>query len=139
MSTYPKSPKEMTGGMMWFPRMADKIRLHERGELTEDYHENLGGGMDKRCVGFLRVAYPELRERVLQGGSDEEILEWCFENGRRLDDGDLLIWNSFVSKFGWNDQVTKRLGELKEKLGVPHRTDIVTIPDLLDLDEKRRN
>ncbi len=139
MSTYPKSPKEMTSGMMWFPRMVDKIRLHARGELTEDYHENLGGGMDKRCVGFLRVAYPELRERVLQGGSDEEILEWCFEKGRRLDDGDLLVWNSFVSKFGWNDQATKRLEELKEKFGVPHRTDIVTIPDLLDLDEKRRN
>ncbi len=139
MNTYPKSPKEMTSGMMWFPRMVDKIRLHARGELTEDYHENLGGGMDKRCVGFLRVEYPELRARVLQGGSDEEILEWCFEKGRRLNDGDLLIWNSFVSKFGWNDQVTKRLEELKEKIGVPHRTDIVTIPDLLDLDEKRRN
>ena len=139
MNTYPKSPKEMTSGMMWFPRMVDKIRLHARGKLTEDYHENLGGGMDKRCLGFLRVEYPELRERVLQGGSDEEILEWCFEKGRRLDDGDLLIWNSFVSKFGWNDQVTKRLEELKEKIGVPHRTDIVTIPDLLDLDEKRRN
>ena len=85
------------------------------------------------------MAYPELRERVLQGGSDEEILEWCFEKGRRLDDGDLVVWNSFVSKFGWNDQVTKRLEELKEKFGVLHRTDIVTIPDLLDLDEKRRN
>jgi gluconokinase len=139
MSTYPKSPKEMTSGMMWFPRLVDKIRLHARGELAEDYHENLGGGMDQRCVGFLRVAYPELRARVLQGGSDEEILEWCFATGRRLDEMDLLVWNSFVSKFGWNDQVTKRLQELKEKFGVLHRTDIVTIPDLLDLDEQRRN
>jgi len=33
MSTYPKSPKEMTGGMLYFPRMLDKIRLHGRGEL----------------------------------------------------------------------------------------------------------
>ena len=36
MTTYPKSPKEMTGGMMYFPRMLDKIRLHGRGELHED-------------------------------------------------------------------------------------------------------
>ena len=121
MNTYPKSPKEMTSGMMWFPRMVDKIRLHARGELAEDYHENLGSGMDKRCIGFLRVEYPKLRERVLQGGSDEEILDWCFEKGRRLDDMDLQVWNSFVSKFGWNDQVTKRLEELKEKLGMLHR------------------
>ena len=42
MMSYPKSPKEMTGGMMYFPRMLDKIRLHARGELSEDYHKNLG-------------------------------------------------------------------------------------------------
>jgi hypothetical protein len=27
----------------------------------------LGEGFDKRCVGFLRVNYPELRERMLAG------------------------------------------------------------------------
>ena len=43
MTTYPKSPKEMTGGMMYFPRMLDKIRLHAQAELHEDYHENLVG------------------------------------------------------------------------------------------------
>jgi hypothetical protein len=59
-----------------FPaRMLDKIRLHARGELTEDYHANLAEGFDKRCVGFLRVNHPELRERMLAGGLDEEILE----------------------------------------------------------------
>ena len=42
MSAYPKSPKEMTGGMMWFPRMLDKIRMRAWGELGEDYHSNLG-------------------------------------------------------------------------------------------------
>jgi hypothetical protein len=42
MTTYPRSPKEMTKGMMYFPRMLDKIRLHARGELHEDYHKNLG-------------------------------------------------------------------------------------------------
>jgi Domain of unknown function (DUF5069) len=129
----------MTAGMMWFPRMIDKIRLHARGELPEDYHENLGGGMDKRCVSFLRVEYPELRERVLQGGSDEEILEWCFEHGRRLNDIDLLVWNAFISKLGWNDHATGRVAELKAKFGVTDRTDIITMIDLLDLDEKRRS
>ncbi len=42
MTNYPKSPKEMTRDMMYFPRILDKIRLHARGELHEDYHENLG-------------------------------------------------------------------------------------------------
>ena len=42
MNTFPKSTKEMTLGMSYFPRMLDKIRLQARGELGEDYQENLG-------------------------------------------------------------------------------------------------
>src|SRR6266853_1824364 len=88
MSTYPKSPKEMTRGMMYFPRMLDKIR---------------------------RLDYVELRERVLHGGTDEEILEWCFEKGRRLNEGDIMVWNGFSSKLGWNDFATPMLERQKRK------------------------
>jgi len=139
MSTYPKSPKETTKGMMYFPRMLDKIRLHARGELHEDYHKNLGAAKaaDGVCCNFLRVHYRDLRERVLQGGTDEEILEWCFEKGRRLNDGDLFVWNGFSSKLGWRDSATSILEEAKRKHGITDRDDIVTIPDLIDFDEGR--
>jgi hypothetical protein len=46
-TTYPKSPKEMTKGMMYFPRMLGKIRLHQCGDLHEDYHQNFGGTADR--------------------------------------------------------------------------------------------
>jgi gluconokinase len=141
MSTYPKSPKEMTGGMMYFPRMLDKIRLHARGELGDDYHANLGRPRtaDGACSNFLRIKYGDLRDRVLAGGTDEEILEWCYENGRRLNEGDLVVWNGFISKLGWNDFVTPRLERQKEEIGVTHRTDIVTVSELMDLEEGRRS
>jgi Domain of unknown function (DUF5069) len=141
MSTCPKSPKEMTKGMMYFPRMLDKIRLHARGELSADYHANLGAtkAVDGACCNFLRVNYADLRERVLQGGTDEEILEWCFERGRRLNNGDLMIWNSFNSKLGWNDFATPRLEREKQKHGIIDRADIVTISDLIDFDEGRKS
>jgi gluconokinase len=139
MNVYPKAPRELAGGMMYFPRMLDKIRLHARGELSEDYHPNLGGvrTADAMCCNFLRVKYAELRDRVLQGGSDEEILEWCFEKGRRLNEGDLIVWNGFISKFGWRDFATPVLERVKQKSGVAHRADILTIPDLMDLEEER--
>src|SRR5205809_7296814 len=65
MSEYPTSPKEMTKGMMYFPRMLDKIRRHGRGELPEEYHANLGRPKtaDGTCTNFLRVNYGVLRER----------------------------------------------------------------------------
>jgi gluconokinase len=139
MATCPKSPKETVGGMMWFPRMLDKIRLHACGELPSDYHENLGrkAAMDGRCLNFLRVNFEDLRERVEQGGTDEEILEWCYQIGRRLNEGDLVLWNEFTSKFGWKDFATPFLEKRKKEAGISHRTDIETIPQLIDLDEGR--
>jgi hypothetical protein len=139
MHTHPKSPKEMTRGIIYFPRMLDKIRLHARDELHEDYHKNLGAlrAADGACCNFLRVHYRDLRERVLQGGTDEEILNWCFENGRRPNEGDIFVWNSFASKLGWRDFATPTLEQAKEKAGISDRDDIATIPDLIDFDEGR--
>ena len=91
------------------------------------------------CLNFLRVNYDELRERVLQGGSDEEILEWCYEKGRRLNEGDLMVWNEFMTKFGWNDFRTPVLNEMKQKLGIADRDDIKTIGDVIDFEEKRKS
>jgi gluconokinase len=88
---------------------------------------------------FPRVNYADLRERVLQGGTDEELLEWCFEKGRRLNEGDLIVWNGFASKLGWRDFATPMLERVKKKHGIFDHDDIVTIPDLIDFDEGRRN
>ena len=81
----PRSSADETSGVRYFPRMLDKIRLHSKGQLDPDYHPNLGAGADGRLTKFLRISYDDLRQRVGQGGTDEEILEWCFTNGRRLD------------------------------------------------------
>ena len=139
MTTYPKSPKEMTRGMMYFPRMLDKIRLHGRGELHKDYHENLGTPrtLDGACCNFLRVSYDDLRERVLQDGTDEEILEWCFQRGRHPNEGDLFVWNAFVSKLGWRDSFTPVLEKRKKHYGIADRADILTMAELIDFDEDR--
>jgi hypothetical protein len=32
--------------------------------------------MDGACLNFLRVSYDDLRQRVISGGNDEEILDW---------------------------------------------------------------
>jgi len=140
MTVFPKSPAEPVGGMRYFGRMLDKIRLFTRGELPPDYHANLGktNAADGAICNFLRVNYEELRQRVLEGGGDEEILEWCYQKGRRLNEGDLLVWNNFILKFGWNDFATPTLERRKEELGISDRADIQTMGDLFDLEEGRR-
>ena len=120
--------------------MLDKIRLHARGELPEDYHKNMGAprSADGALCNFLRVHHRDLRERVLQGGTDEEILQWCFEKGRKPNEGDIFLWNAFASKIGFRDFASEILAEQKKKAGISGRDDIATMPDLMDFDEGRR-
>jgi gluconokinase len=136
---FPKSPKEMTKGMMYFPRMIDKIRLHHSGELHEDYQPNFGAPQtfDSALCNFLRIHHRELIKRVAEGGTDEEILDWCYENGRRPNQGDLSVWNGFVAKLGWRDSMAERLEQRKQEFGITHRDDIQCISDLIDFDEQR--
>jgi hypothetical protein len=78
--------------------MLAKIRLHAQGKLPADY--NRGIGFDGRVCHFLHVEYPALVQRVLTGGSDDEILAWCFEHGRKPSEEEILIFNSFLTKRG---------------------------------------
>ncbi len=54
---YPRSPYDKIGGIVYFGRMLDKMRLKAAGELHPDLEENVGIGFDKRCVDFLGVSY----------------------------------------------------------------------------------
>lgn len=133
-----RSPREQVGGLYHFGRMLDKIRLHAAGQLPAEYHGDLGKGFDGRCVRFLHVDYPALKARVLQGGTDDEILAWCFERGRKPEEDEVAIWNAFMSKRGWNDEVSERLRQLVEADGALRgRTDIRTFFDQIDADEGR--
>lgn len=137
--TLPCSPNKRTQGMVWFPRMLDKIRLRAKGELPEDYIPWLGKGFDGRCVRFLRVNYTELVARVLEGGSDEAILKWCFQQGRELSEEDILVWSDFLRKRGWrdSDDVRADLESSKEQSGLGDRTDLDTYFRYNDADEGR--
>lgn len=137
----PRSAYDQTLGLAFFPRTLDKIRLHAAGELPTDYHKNLGEGADARLCRFLRIDYARLRERTLAGGTDEEILEWCFENGRRLSEEDRMIYSKFAAKLGWRDEdigASKRLAEFKAAAGLADRDDIQTIFDFYEVDEGRK-
>jgi hypothetical protein len=134
---FPKSPNEITRGIVYFARMLDKIRLHESGELPADYHENLGDGFDKRCCDFLRVPYAAVVARVEEGFEDDAVLAWCFDNGIRPNEEQIEVWNDFMRKRGWNDVATERLAFRKKEAGIEDRDDIETMFDFIDVDEGR--
>jgi gluconokinase len=143
MSSVPglRSCYEKTGRLVYFGRMLDKIRLHAAGRLPAEYVANLGDTgvftlFDARFCRFLRVAYADVRERTLAGGSDEEILAWCHERGGARTDEECEIWNMFLSKRGWRDRVTPFLQKRATELGLAGKP-LSTWFDLIECDEGR--
>ncbi|HEY5793138.1 MAG TPA: DUF5069 domain-containing protein [Chthoniobacterales bacterium] len=134
---YPRSPHEKVGGIVYFGRMVDKIRLMAANELHPDLHANLGKGFDERCVHFLNVNYGALAEEVRRGATDEAALAWCFEKGTRPTEEQIEIWNDFMRKRAWNDEVAATLIRRKKESGLENRDDIQTMFDYIDADEGR--
>jgi hypothetical protein len=134
-----RSPREKVGGMYHFGRMLDKVRLHVRGELPDEYKPNLGLalGLDGHCCAFLEVEFVALVERIKRGGTDDEILEWCFTTGHRPNAVQQGIWNAFTSKMGWNDDFSPFMEAVKAEDGLANRDDLKTIFAVMDFREGR--
>jgi len=138
---FPRSAYDAVGGLVYFARMLDKIRLQADGRLGPEYHAFLGEGFDGRLCRFLGVEYSQVRDRTLAGGTDEEILVWCLEMGHRRSEEEIHCWSKYAGKLGWRDEdtgATGRLAQNKAANGLAHREDLVTFFDFYEVDEKRR-
>jgi hypothetical protein len=135
----PCSDYEETRGLIYFARMLDKIRLNAEGRLEDGYFLGTEDPtfFDARCTRFLGVNYEELAARTLEGGSNEEILDWCFAQGRKRSEEEIEVWNAFLAKRGWRDNGSADLQAAKERLGWGRRDDIQTWVDLHDAEEGR--
>jgi gluconokinase len=135
----PCSDYRETKGLIYFARMLDKIRLSAAGRLPPGYFLGVEDPthFDARCTKFLGVDYHELVARTLRGGSNEEILDWCFAHGRTPGEEEILVWNAFISKRGWRDASSGDLKAAKERNGWEDRNDIQTWVDLHDAEEGR--
>ncbi len=139
MSDFPvRTPAAKVGNIFYFGRMLDKIRVHAQGKLPPEYQANLGKGFDGNCVTFFHLDYAALVERVTQGGSDEDILRWAFEEGREPSADEIHVWNDFMRKRGWNDEVSEFLIRRKKEGGIAGRSDIRTMFEFIDVDEGRQ-
>lgn len=135
---FPCSPYNTVKGLVYFARMLDKIRLHAAGKLPEIYLPHLGRDFDGKCLNLLHVKYDDVRKHVLAGESDEQVIEWCYQNGHRPTDEEIEIWNDFMRKRGWRDEVSARIVFRLKEAGLEHLDKKVgTMFDFIDIDEGR--
>ena len=133
-----RSDYEQVGGLFFFGRMLDKIRLKAAGRLPDAYFTGTANRthFDARCCSFLRIDYSRLVERVLTGGTDEAILSWCFAQGHSPSAEEIEVWNGFLSKRGWRDAGSEELADAKRERGFGQRDDIQTWFDLHRAEEE---
>jgi gluconokinase len=118
--------------------MLDKIRLHAAGQLSEGYHAQLGNGFDLRCLTLLGVKYDDVTKLVLDGKTDQQVLDWCLANGSKPSEEQIEIWNGFMTKRGWRDESSDRIVFRLKEAGLEAKDELAaTMFDFIDLDEGR--
>jgi len=136
-----RSPFDQVGGIVYFGRMLDKIRLAAAGRLPPEWQASRGTAKktnyDARCCNFLHVDYMAVEAETLKGDkTDEQLLEWAFQQGRRPREEEIEIWNAFMTKRGWRDASTPFVNQRLAELGLPPGT-VQTMFEFIDLDEGR--
>ena len=134
----PRSPYEKIGGLVFLGRTIDKVRLKVAGELRPDFFALMGDGYDGRIMKYLNLDYSKFAEFVLTGASDDECWQYCVQNGRKLSDVDVLVWNDFAIKRGWKDGASDLLEKFKADSGLSGRSDIQTFFEYWEVDEGRK-
>jgi hypothetical protein len=132
-----RSPYDKTFGLVYFARMLDKIRSLARGELPPEYVENFEKDFDEKCAMFLGVNHELVVNYVNQGLTDQAILQSCFGMGHRPSEGEIHMWNEFMRKRGWNDELSGTLENQKKKRAMLSRSEIQTAFQFIDADAGR--
>jgi Domain of unknown function (DUF5069) len=139
---YPRSPKVLLGGIAHLGRFIDKIRLRNAGKI-QDYNY-ITVGFDKYLVDFLQIDPKSFEQRVLSGGTDEELLAWVKANSRKPSDQEISQWSQGLLSSGPKDEAARqrfqgRLDEVAKKRAVPVSSlpPVSTWADVIELDEGR--
>lgn len=80
-----RSPRELLGGYILFPRLIDKVRLLAQGQLPQAYAANVLGTeftLDGRFLAFTGLDAEALRRMILSNHTDDEVLAWVQEHAR---------------------------------------------------------
>ncbi|MGB0910319.1 MAG: DUF5069 domain-containing protein [Nitrospirales bacterium] len=139
---YPRSPKKQVGGLCHLGRLFDKIRMRNQG-FIQDYHY-LTTGFDKYLLEILEINGEELEQRVLAGGTDEELLDWVRSKGKAVSHDEREEWNNKVlTGTPQNEQAQQRFNGLVEALAQNRGVQVDQLPtlttwvDVIECDEGR--
>ena len=127
----PRSPRVRLGGYAILPRMLDKGRATIAGKNGE-FRFNCP--LDQQFLEFAGIDAEAVKALLAQGQGDGEILAWVQKTSKRTP-LEIAAWSEAQERRVPTDVETRKfLQEYHEKLA-PHRKDVATWFDILDIDD----
>ena len=134
---YPRSPYEVMDGWVHLPRLVDKIRLHEAGQLPDDYQPNyLHKGFDLAWFKASGVESGTLVGIVQNSITDGQVSDWVKANVNASDEAKAALRGKLLS-YGTEGALLELLIKRKAESGLQDRDDIRCRFDSVGADEDR--
>ena len=129
----PRSPRCRLGGYVILPRMLDKGRALIAGANGEYKY---ACGLDQRFLNFAGIDPEALKEQLVEGKGDGDILAWVTANAtNKPTDAEIAAWSATCEARSPADVESREFFNGEHKKIAATREDIVTWFDLLDLDD----
>ncbi len=120
---------------MHLPRMVEKIRRHWAGELSPAYQRTLGRGFDDLLCSYIDVPFEAFLDVLKDCRTEVEIEDAVLS--LLPGEPDAPGWNRKLVQRGLHGVSRERLQARKEELGFSDREDIITMCDLIEVNEGR--
>jgi hypothetical protein len=128
----PRSPRARLGGYALLPRMLDKGRAEVAGKSGE-YHFNCP--LDQRILEYLGIDAEALKAQLAAGKGDGDILKWIHANQKnKHTDAEIETWSDAAGKRKPDGESLDYFNQMRQAVA-PHRADIETWADMLDVDD----
>lgn len=129
----PRSPRVKLGGFILFPRILDKCRATLAG-CNGEYNFNCP--LDERFFAFAGVPAQAFKKQVATGKGDWEMLLWLQRHSAtKPGPAQIATWSAWLEQRAPDNlEGREHFSEIHKQCG-PHREDVATWFDLLDLDD----
>lgn len=129
----PRSPRVRLGGYAILARCLDKCRATIAGTKGEYVY---ACPLDQRFFDFTGIAPAALKKQVATGKGDWEILQWIYATAKhKHSEAGIAAWSEWQEQRAPSDIDSREFFQGIQSKTAPHRKDITTWFELLDLDD----
>ncbi len=137
----PPSPREKLGGYVILPRLIEKVRLQDRGQLPPVYEPNLLSEspmtLDGKFLAFTGLDREQLKQAILASESDASVLAWVEGHAKPHSSDEKRRWAESIQSYRPDAARIQYRKELYPELAVGVDFGALDVFDLIDMDEGR--